>query len=121
MNQFKARASAGGKLATAPRNKTEALSETTKSYLKEWLIEQNYGYKKEIQNKYIERGLADEDLAIEKAIIDLNLPFVLKNEDRFEDDFFTGTPDLILDNCVYILSPNFNLGHSYRKQEQKFD
>lgn len=100
MNEFKLRASAGGKLATAPRNKTEALSETAKSYLKEWLIEKNYGYKKEIQNKYIERGLADEDLAINKAIEDLNLPFVLKNEEQFENEYFTGTPDLILDDCV---------------------
>jgi hypothetical protein len=107
-NEFKLRASAGGKLATAPRNKNETLSETTKVYLKEWLIEQSYGVKKEIQNKYIERGLSDEDLAIEKAIEDLNLPFVLKNEERFEDDFFTGTPDLILDDCVLDIKTSWS-------------
>jgi len=108
INEFKLRASAGGKLATAPRNKSEALSETTKSYLKEWLIEQNYGYKKEIQNKYIERGLADEDLAINKAIEDLNLPFVLKNEYSFDDEYFTGTPDLILNDCVLDIKTSWS-------------
>ena len=38
MKEFKARASSAGKLMTAPRNKSEVLSETTKSYIKEWLI-----------------------------------------------------------------------------------
>ena len=101
MNEFKIRASASSKLATSPRNKSETLSETTKSYLKEWLIEQKYGYKNELNNKYVYRGLADEDEAINKAIELLDLPFVLKNEYRFENDFFTGTPDLIIDDCVF--------------------
>jgi len=101
MNEFKIRASASGKLATSPRNKSETLSETTKSYLKEWLIEQKYGYKNELNNKYVYRGLADEDEAINKAIELLDLPFVLKNEYRFENDYFTGTPDLIIDDFVF--------------------
>ena len=52
MKEFKARASSAVKLMTAPRNKSEVLSETTKSYIKEWLIEQIYGFRKEIKSKY---------------------------------------------------------------------
>lgn len=108
MKEFKLRASAGGKLATAPRNKSETLSETAKSYLKDWKIEQLYGYPNEIKSKYIERGVADEDLAINKAIELLDLPFVLKNETNFNDDYFSGTPDLILDDCVLDIKTSWS-------------
>ena len=42
-----------------------------------------------------------EDTAIDKAIEWLDLPFTMKNEKFFEDDFFTGTPDLIVNDVVY--------------------
>ena len=98
---FKIRASAGGKLMTNPRNKTELLSETTKTYVKEWLIEHLYGIKKEIKSKYLTKGLKLEDTAIDKAIEWLDLPFAIKNESFFEDDYFCGTPDLIVNEIVY--------------------
>jgi len=101
MQTFKLRASASGKLMTSPRNKSESLSETTKSYLKEWATEQIYGFRKEIKNKYLSKGLKLEDTAIDKAIEWLDLPLVLKNEKHFEDDYFKGTPDLILNDTVY--------------------
>ena len=98
---FKSRASASGKLMTNPRDKKELLSETTKSYVQEWLKESIYGVRKEIKNKYLSKGLKLEDEAIDKAIEWLDLPFTLKNETFFEDDFFTGTPDLIVNETVY--------------------
>ena len=101
MQTFKLRASASGKLMTSPRNKSESLSETTKSYLKEWATEQIYGFRKELKNKYVSKGLKLEDTAIDKAIEWLDLPLVLKNEKHFEDDYFKGTPDLILNETVY--------------------
>ena len=100
-NLFKARASSSGKLMTAPRLKTEILSETTKTYVKEWLTEQIYGFRKNINNKYLSKGLWLEDEAIDKTIELLDLSFAIKNEKSFEDDFFTGTPDLIVDGVVY--------------------
>jgi hypothetical protein len=98
---FKIRASASGKIMTNSRSKSELLSETTKTYVKEWLIEKIYGIRKEIKSKYLTKGLKLEDTAIDKAIEWLDLPFTLKNEKFFEDDFFCGTPDLIVDNVVY--------------------
>lgn len=98
---FKLRASASGKLMTNPRLKNETISETTKAYVQEWCKEHIYGVKNEIKTKYTEKGLQLEDLAIDKAIEWLDLPFAMKNEKFFEDDFFTGTPDLIVDNVVY--------------------
>lgn len=105
---FKCRASASGKLLTNPRAKSETLSETTKSYLKEWATEQIFGYKKEINNKYLYRGIEEEDKAIDFAIQVLDLPFALKNEKTFEDDFFTGTPDLIVKETIYDIKCSWN-------------
>lgn len=95
MKEFKARASSAGILLTNPRSKSETMAETVKTYLQEWTKEQIYGVRKEIKSKYLEKGTVMEGEAIEKAIEWANLPFVIKNEQHFEDEFFTGTPDVI--------------------------
>lgn len=98
---FKCRASALGKLMTNARSKNETLSQTTKSYLEEWVKEQIYGVKKQINSKYINKGLALEDTAIEFYSVAENKSFMIKNLDKFEDDFFTGTPDCLFEDVVY--------------------
>lgn len=102
--QFKLRASAGGKLATNPTaadaKKGALLSKTSISYLKEWLTGEIYGYQKEIKSKYIEKGNLLEDAAIDYAIQVLDLPFVLKNETHYMDEYFIGTPDIVTDDEV---------------------
>ena len=75
---FKCRASAAGMLMTNPRNKNEVLSETTKTYVHEWLKENIYGVKKQISSKEINKGIEFEDMAIDKAIEWLDLPLRLK-------------------------------------------
>lgn len=67
-----------------------------------------YGYRKEIKSKYLEKGTVLEDIAIDKAIEWLDLPFVIKNEKSFEDEFFTGTPDLILENEVIDIKCSYD-------------
>ena len=98
---FKCRASALGKLMTNPRSKSETLSQTTKSYLEEWVKEQIYGIKKQINSKYLQKGLALEDQAIEFYSVAMDKDFMIKNLDKFEDDFFTGTPDCMHEGVVY--------------------
>lgn len=100
MHIFKLRASCAGKLLTNPRNKQDLLSQTSISYIEEWLKSLIYGVKKDITSKYLEKGIKKEDEAIDKAIEWLDLPFTLKNEKHFEDEFFTGTPDLVLEDTV---------------------
>jgi hypothetical protein len=100
LSTFKCRASASGALMTNPKSKTETLSETTKTYLQTWIKEQIYGHRAQINSKYIDKGIEMEDMAIDKAIEWLDLPFALKNENQYEDDYFTGTPDLLLSDTV---------------------
>jgi len=106
--QFKIRASAAGKIMTSPRSKSETLSETTKTYLQEWLKEQIYGVRKEIQTKYMTKGTVLEDEAIDRCVQWTNIPFVLKNEKNFDDDFFTGTPDIITPEYVVDIKTSWD-------------
>lgn len=102
---FKIRASQAGKLMTNSQKKGEP-SKTTQSYLQEWVKESIYGQKNEIESKYLTKGVQVESDAIEVASDHLGWFMSEKNEKHFEDDYFTGTPDVILsDMVVDIKSP----------------
>lgn len=100
MQKFKVRASSAGKVATDPRAKKDLFSQTTLTYVHDWLKEQIYGIKKDFSSKYTEKGNMLEDEAIDKSIEWLDLPFILKNELPLSSEYFTGTPDLILEDEV---------------------
>jgi hypothetical protein len=94
MNNTLFRASQLGKLMTDARTKT-GLSETTKSALLEVYVQQKYNRYKEISNKYIEKGLAVENDAIDMWRRHRG-EIVFKNEEMFTNDFIKGTPDLLI-------------------------
>lgn len=94
MNNTLFRASQLGKLMTDARTKT-GLSETTKSALLEVYIQQKYNRYKEISNKYIEKGIAVENDAIDMWRRHRG-EIVFKNEEMFTNDFIKGTPDLLI-------------------------
>ena len=96
-----------GKLMTEPKLKADKeagnLSETTKSYLMEIYVTEKYGRKKDISNKYIQKGLMVEDEAI-KLYSTIKLESYAKNELRLKNDFITGIPDLIGDDVIDVKS-----------------
>lgn len=98
MKEFKLRASAAGTLV--PNGKGSLISAGGKTYLKEWIASQIYGVEKQIKSKYIDKGVMMEDQAINFAVKMLDIEFALKNESRFEDDYFTGEPDMILNDRI---------------------
>jgi len=108
MKEFKIRASAAGKIMTKPRSKSEVLSKTTKSYLEEWTKEQIYGVRKNIKSKYLTKGIEVEDDAIDYAAESLGWLFAKKNEDFFADDFFCGTPDVILEDTIIDIKSSWD-------------
>lgn len=101
LKEFKIRCSAISLIMTEPRSKSEALSQTCISYLEQWVKEQLYNTKKQINSKYLTKGNEVEIEAIEYYAEVKDLGFVLKNQDYFENDFITGTPDLITNGVVY--------------------
>lgn len=107
MEEFKARCSSLGKIFTNPRSKSETISETTKTLLEEWVIEQKFGIRKEISSKYLEKGLTMEDTAIQEYNKLFNTDAV-KNDEWFENEYITGTPDLILENKIVDIKCSFS-------------
>ena len=102
-NNILFRCSALGNLMTEPRSKTEVLSETTKTFLNEYYAFLKYGRKKDIINKYIQKGLAVEEDAI-TLYSRITGDLFIKNEERVKNDFIIGTPDLMTDPIVDIKS-----------------
>lgn len=97
---FKIRCSAIGNIMTNPRSKTELLSETTKTYCKDWLKGQIYNRQKEFSNKFTEKGNIVEDASLDFIAKQLDLGMLIKNEQHFENEFMRGTPDAILPDYV---------------------
>jgi hypothetical protein len=95
LDPFKIRCSAIGSIMTNGKKAGE-LSKTTQSYLDEWAKSQIYGKRKEIKSKYFDKGLQMEDAAIDFLSSQDRFGLMIKNEDYFENDFMTGTPDVIL-------------------------
>jgi len=100
MKEFKIRASAVGNIMTNSRSKSNPLSKTTETYLQEWMKEQIYGGQKFTGNKYTEKGLQVEDESIDYISENLGYGFLLKNDMKYENEFMTGTPDVIHDGVV---------------------
>lgn len=81
----------------------EEFGYTARRVISDWVDLIN-GVSVELDTKYTSKGNQVEDEAIEmvKDFLGLN-PFLLKNTDRFENDWFTGTPDLIVDDLNLII------------------
>ena len=95
------RCSAIGKIMTSPRTKGELLSETAKTYIEDLFKEQELGISKEFWSRYTDKGLQMEDEAIEFAGQFFGWEFVVKNTERFNNDWITGEPDVITE---YLLA-----------------
>lgn len=89
-----------GNLMTAPRSKSEVLSETAKTLVQDMFKEKELGIYKEFSSRYTDKGNQNEDLAIELASEVLDWNWVLKNEEKFKNDYIVGTPDLINDTLL---------------------
>lgn len=98
MEQTLFRASQLGKLMTDARTKT-GLSETCKSALLDIYLREKYSRTNDISNKYIEKGLAVENDAIDLWRRERNA-IVFKNEINFKNDFVSGTPDLLIKDAA---------------------
>lgn len=72
------------------------------SYIKEWYISKKYNRKKEWFNKFVDKGLAVEDDAIDLLAIHLNEGVELKKENKyFEKEYVHGFPDVLHEEWVF--------------------
>lgn len=93
-DNYKFHPSSLGKIMTSAKS-GEGLGETCKAHLLECWIEATYGRKKDITNKYIEKGtLVEEDAITLYSLV--TKTFYKKNKETIENEFLIGTPDLFL-------------------------
>jgi len=88
-----------GKLMTAPKLKSEQLSETAKSEIRRIAKEQFFGYSSTIVTKPMMKGKDWEHESI-ALVNQVRGTFYFKNKERFENEFLTGEPDIILDDMI---------------------
>lgn len=98
-SNYKFRASGVGNLMTEPRSKSETLSDTTKTYLRDIYIKEVYGRSKDISNKFIEKGLFVEEDSFDLMQLHYG-KLLIKNKESFENKWVKGTPDIVMDRIA---------------------
>jgi hypothetical protein len=97
---MKIRCSQLGRIMTAPRSKSEVLSQTAKTYVEELAKEHLFGIKKMFKSRYTDKGNEVEEQAIELTEDVLGFEFLTKNENYYQNDYIKGTPDIITTSLV---------------------
>ena len=97
-----------GKLMTAPKLKSEVLSETAKSEIRRIAKEQFFGYSSTIVTKPMMKGKDWEHESI-ALVNQVRGTFYFKNKERFENEFLTGEPDIILDDMIIDIKSSWSL------------
>ena len=109
-NKILFRASSIGDLMTESRSKSEKLSKTAKTYIQKVFKEQEFGYYEDISSKAIDKGIQNENDAILLASEVLDWGFVVKNEDRYTNEYIKGTPDVITKDLLADIKCSWNMG-----------
>lgn len=96
--KFKLHASSAGKIFGV-----KGLGKTGETFLNDWMKEKFFDRKKEFDSKFLEKGNFCEQQALDYSAKILGFEHSFKNDEYFEDDYFCGTPDLILENQRLIV------------------
>jgi hypothetical protein len=93
---------------TSSRTKGEALSQTAKSYIIQKAKEDFFEYRSEINNKYLTKGLAQEQDSINLLNL-VRLEDYKKNEERVENEWLSGCCDIITDTSIIDIKTSWSL------------
>lgn len=105
---YKERSSAVGQIMTNARSKNEVLSKTAKTRIQDKLLEDLFGIKKDFWSKYTTKGIEQENKSIILFERVSGLFGVSKNEESFENEYLTGTPDIITDNEIIDIKTSWS-------------
>lgn len=103
------RCSSLGKVLTEPRSKSELISATAKAYIEEVFKENYFGFRKEFSSRYTDKGLEMEDEAIQFASEQFVWDFVVKNTERFNNEYLTGEPDINTETLLADIKCSWDL------------
>jgi hypothetical protein len=96
-----------GKLMTNGRGKNE-MGQTAKSYIKQVAKENFYGYRSQINSKYIEKGLTQEQDSID-LLNTVRFEGYVKNTVRMVDELMTGECDIITNDSIIDIKTSWSL------------
>lgn len=83
-----------------PETAGDVLSKTARTRVQEAYLRKNFGIKKDISNKYIDKGVEQEDESIKLFAKVSGIFGVTKNKEYFKNDHFIGTPDIITEDAI---------------------
>ena len=96
------------KIMTSPRSKSEVLSQTAISYIKQVAKEDFYGYNNYLENKYLTKGIECEDKSIDLLNSVLFTSYE-KNTIRLNNEFLTGEADIVTDDEIIDIKTSWSL------------
>ena len=105
---MKIRSSALGKIMTNPRKKSETLSAGCKTYIKDLVKEDLFGYKSTIDSKYLTKGIDMEDTSID-LYNEVHGTLYLKNTERLSNEFITGECDINAEDKIIDIKSSWSL------------
>lgn len=106
MQPFKIRCSAISSIMAYPEK--DEVPKGAITYLQQWVKEQLYGRRKEFTIKQTDKGNLCEADAIDFAASIYDWGMVSKNAKQYENDFMTGTPDLVLADLIPDIKNSFD-------------
>ena len=93
---------------TSSRTKGEVLSQTAKSYIIQLAKENFYGYRTELNNKYVLKGLEQEQDSID-LLNAVRFENYVKNQERVTNEYLTGCCDIITEDLILDLKTSWSL------------
>lgn len=110
-DNYKIHCSSIGEIMTEPRS-GKGLSETCKAHLLEIWIKETYKRSKFDTNKYIEKGLQQEEEGI-TLYSRVSRKLFTKNTEFFENEWICGTPDIIHEGTVRDIKCSWSIHTFY--------
>ena len=102
------RASSLGKLMTTSRSKTDVLSVTAKSYIKQVAKQNYFGYRNQISSRYIDKGQQQEQDSID-LINTVRMESYTKHIGRVTKDYMSGECDILTADTIIDTKTSWSL------------
>jgi hypothetical protein len=116
-NNIKFRCSSLGALMTESRSKSGILSETCKSELVKVFINEKYGRSKSIQNKYLEKGISQEEDSI-TLYSKFKKNYFVNNKARMSNEFITGEWDILKNEIVTDIKTSWDIFSFFKAKNE---
>ena len=116
-DKIKIRCSSLGAIMTEARTKSGQLSETCKSELIKVFINEKYGRSKNVQNKYLEKGITQEEESI-TLYSKFKKNYYVNNKARMTNDFITGEWDILKNEIVTDIKTSWDIFSFFKAKNE---